>query len=115
MPRWRQVYSEDEGKHVLVPVDEAAVKHDAARGIIVRGNFDAFRSPIDGSLISNHREYTDHCKKHDVVPAQEFNQEFFERKAAEREAFFKGEHSEREKLARKKEVWEIINYLERNS
>jgi len=111
--RYRQIKDPDTGKYSLVPADDAA---RAAEGqIIVKGKFDAFKSPIDGSEIRTQRQYDDHCRKHNVVPSAEFNKEFVERKQKERERLFKGEHTEAEKHRRKCEVNEIINYLERRT
>jgi hypothetical protein len=113
--RWRQIKNRETGKYEMIPLDESAAKRDDELGIIVRGRFDAFKSPIDGSIIGTHREYMDHCKRHNVVPAQEFNPEFFERKAKEREAFFKRNLSGEEQRQRKMAIHELINQMERQN
>ncbi len=110
--RWRQVWDEEAGKYVMVPRDEAA-RRGSRDGIIVKGKFDAFQSPIDGTAIRTQRQYEDHCKKHNVVPSAEFSPEFYERKAKEREKFFKQEHTPEERWRRRAEINEIINTLER--
>jgi hypothetical protein len=116
MARWRQVKDPETGKYHLIPLDDAAIERDERMGIIVRGNFDAFISPVDGSLIRNGRDMAEHCRKHGVVPTQEFNQEYFDRKAEERAKFFKGEHRSQEQIRRDRmELHEQINYLERNA
>lgn len=107
--RWKQ----DPVTHKLIPVDEMAFKHDKDRGIIVRGNFDAFKSPIDGSVISNQREYDDHCKRHNVVNSQEFSPEYYQRKAAEREAVHANRLHPKEERRRRESLNEMINHLER--
>lgn len=112
MARWRQVKDPETGKYHMIPLDDAAIQRDKDRGIIVR-NVEAFKSPIDGSIISTYREYMDHCKKHNVVPAAEFSQEWYESKAKERERFYKGEMTRQEKFKRKQELWEIWNRAER--
>lgn len=113
MARWRQVWSEEEQKYVLVPLDQVAAERDARMGIIVRGNFDAFRSHVDGTVIQTHRQLEEHNRRNGVVPVQEFDQSFFDRKARERQKLYQGEHSTQEKFRRKQEIHEIINRLER--
>jgi hypothetical protein len=115
MARWRQVINEETGKSEFVPMDEAAAASDKSRGILVRGNFDAFKSPIDGSVISTQRQYDDHMRKHGVVPAAEFTPEFYQRKAEERARLYKGEHTSQQKMARKREIYEIWNHKERQA
>lgn len=115
MARWIQKYDAESDTYELVPADESAFTRDADAGILVRGKFDAFRSPIDGSVISTHREYSEHCRRHNVVPAQEFSPEFFERKAREREKLYRREFSPGEKYRRKQEIHELINHLERQN
>lgn len=82
--------------------------------IFVRGDIDPFVSPIDGSTIRNRKDYEEHCKKHNVVPAQEFSPEFMARKRKERERLYKGEHTAKETFARKQEIYEAIVRAERN-
>ena len=65
------------GKYEMVPADEAAATRDGLN--IVQGDFQPMVSPIDGAEIRTWRQYQDHCRKHNVVPAQEFNQEYFDR------------------------------------
>ena len=110
--KWLQ--DRDTGK--MYPADEAAFKRDNKQGqgfFFVRGNIDAFKSPIDGTEIKNNRQYQDHCRKHNVVPSAEFSPEFFERKKRERESFFGGEHTKAQKLRRKQEIHEHWTRLER--
>lgn len=109
MMRWRQVYNKELGKHEMVPVDEAAAKRD---GVIIVREVEPSKSPIDGSVISSHKKYVEHCRKHNVVPAAEFSKEFFERKAKERAKFYNAEYSAKEKQARKAQIWEIWNAIE---
>ena len=110
MARWRQKFDPETGKSEFVPIDDAARKQD---GIIINRDVEPFRSPIDGTVISTRRQYDDHCRKHNVVPAQEFSQEFYDRKAAERARLYTGERTRQEELASKSEIYEIINHLER--
>lgn len=113
--RWRQVKNPETGKYEMIPLDKAAEMRDAQHGIIVRGNFDAFRSHVDGSIIRNGREMIEHCKKHNVVPVEEFDEAHYERKRRERERFFQGESSRQEQFRRRQEIHETICRLERNA
>lgn len=96
----------------MIPVDQAAAKHD---GVSLHTAFEPFVSPLDGTVINGRAEYRDHCKKHGVVPAAEFTQEFYDRKAAERASTFQGGHSRQETLARKREIYENMMRAERNA
>jgi len=104
-----------DGNYHLVPMDDKAIERDEELGIIVRGNFDAFKSPIDGSVISTHREYIRHMQEHNVVPVGEFNDEFFERKRAEREALARGDRSSAQRLREKQEIYEALVRAERQN
>lgn len=56
--------------------------------IIVKGKFDAFKSPINGEIISTQRQLDRHMEEHGVVQAGEFGEndgkKYYERKAKER-------------------------------
>lgn len=108
--RWRQVKQPD-GSHKMVPVDEAAAKRD---GVSLHTAFEPFKSPIDGTIISDRKAYREHCQKHNVVPTAEFSDEFLARKRKERERLYKGEHTTAETFARKQEIYETIMRAERN-
>ena len=103
--RWRQSLNEETGKYEFIPVDEAAARHD---GHFVRGDIEAFQSPIDGSIIRSRKALEDHCRKHGVVQSQEFTPEFYEKKARERNKPL----TTAEKFARKQEIWEVWNRVE---
>jgi hypothetical protein len=104
MARWRQC--KESG--TLIPVDRAAraMEHSAA----IQGDIESFVSPIDGTVITDRKQYREHMEKHNVVPASEFSPEFFERKAAERAKLYNGEHTPAEKFARKQEIY---NHMQR--
>lgn len=106
MPRWRQ----DSKTGKLIPIDEAARRHD---GVAVHGDIQSFVSPIDGTVITDRKQYREHCEKHNVVPSAEFTPEFYRRKAEERARLYTGEHTAAEKQRRGEEINNIINHLER--
>jgi hypothetical protein len=109
MARYRQVINED-GSSTFVEIGASRPTHHSAA---VQGNIEPFVSPIDGSVISDRKQLREHNKRHGVVNTAEFSQEHFKRKAKEREAFYTGDYSREQKLARKREINEIINHLER--
>lgn len=113
MPRWRQIDEIDPatGRRRMVPLDEGARRRD---GVFIRGDIEPFVSPIDRTVISSRKQLDEHCRKHDVVPAQEFPPEHYEREARKRADHYEGRRSRAESFARKQEIHEIINRLERN-
>ena len=115
--RWRQKYNKETGKSEFIPIDEAAAREDIAQGktlSIIRGNFDAFRSPVDGSIIATHRDLENHNKRNSVVNSAEFSPEFLEGKRKERERILRGEHTREEKFERKREIYNRWVEAERN-
>ena len=109
--RWIQKVNPD-GTSRFEPRDESARALDSGHAIHAN-NMDAFISPVDGSLVRNKREYDDHNKRNNVVNAKEFTDEFYAGKAKERADYHEGRHSKEETYARRCEVNEIINSLER--
>lgn len=105
MPRWRQ----DSKTGKLIPIDDAAREASGLRP----AEFEPFVSPIDGTVISTRKQRDEHCKRHNVVPAQEFTPEYYERKARERAQFFNRELPREQKLQRKMELYERIVRAER--
>ena len=112
MPRWRQVFNKETQKSEFIPIDDAARRE---AGIAIQGDIQPFRSPIDGAIISDRKQYREHCKKHNVVPAQEFSPEFYKAKAEERARELNGQYSKEEVRARKQEIYNIGMALERRN
>ena len=104
--RWRQ--DKDTGE--FVPMDAAAAKHD---GHFVIGDIEPFRSPIDGEVITDRKQYREHCEKHGVVPASEFSAEHYAKKAQEREDFFNRKRSPQEERRNKMDAYEALMKAER--
>ncbi len=110
MPRWRQVINPETGKSEFVPIG----KHKGSvANHAVHGDIQPFVSPLDGSVISDRKQYREHCERHNVVPAAEFSQDFYERKAAERARLYTGERTKAEVRRDRQKINEIINQLER--
>jgi hypothetical protein len=111
MARYRQVYNEETGKNELIPIDEAAIRRDA--GVAIHGPIEPFVSPVDGSVISDRKQLREHNLRNNVVNYHEFDGAEQNRRKAERERLHSGEHTPQEKLARKREIYELINRAER--
>ncbi len=109
MPRYRQVINED-GTSTFV---ELGAKARPVDGVAVHGDIEPFVSPLDGSVISDRKQLRDHMAKHGVVPAAEFSQEFYDRKAQERARVYTGERTQEQVRKDRQAIWETINRLER--
>jgi hypothetical protein len=91
MARWRQVYNEEKDKYELVPItDSSRAKASSAD---IHGDIESFRSPVDGSIISDRKQLREHNKRNGVVSAEEFSDEYYARK--EREIYESWVHHER--------------------
>mgnify|MGYP001814057313 FL=1 len=108
--RWRQVYDPETDTSQFVPIDEEARRHEGIN--IIRDNFDPFRSIVDGSVITNHRELEEHNRRNNVVSASEFSPEFIASKTAERERILNGERTAQETRAVKMELYERMTRAE---
>lgn len=107
MARWRQ----DSKTGKMIPIDEAAIKRDGGHSI--HGIFEPFKSMVDGTIISTNKQLREHNERNNVVNADEFGPEFYERKAQERADFYQGKHSRQESLKRKQEIYENMIKAER--
>ncbi|MEE9365327.1 MAG: hypothetical protein V3W44_01445 [Dehalococcoidales bacterium] len=108
MPRYIQCLKTNK----LIPAEEYYAPKQAAHA--VHGDIEPFVSPIDGTAISDRKQYNEHCKRHNVVPAAEFTPEFYARKAKERADMYEGRRSTRQVQRDRMEIHEIINKLERS-
>lgn len=96
--RYRQV-KQDDGTFKMVEiggVDSPPVSHGPS---ITVGDFNPYRSPIDGSVVTSERQHRDHKERHGVVEHREFGTEHWKPKPA----------AKPDKMARKREINEIIN------
>jgi hypothetical protein len=90
----------------MIPIDDAAVKRDQAAGLTVVRHFEAFRSPVDGSIIRNHRELEEHNRRNNVVSVNEFDEGHYRQREEERRKLYTGEFSRKERLERRQEIYE---------
>jgi hypothetical protein len=68
-------------KFVLKGTENTADKVDAPT--VMRG-IEAFKSPIDGSIIASRKQLAEHNKKHGVTNASDYSSGYIEKKAYER-------------------------------
>jgi len=111
--RWRQQIDKVTGKPTMIPVDEAARKLEPSHSIHAN-NFDTFKSPVDGTLIRNMREYNDHNKRNNVVNAKEFSPEYYATKQKERDRVLSGERTKDEVRRDRQDIYDKWTHAERN-
>ena len=96
----------------LIPRSEYVRPREAQHSIF--GDLESFVSPIDGTVITGRKGYAEHCRKHGVVNAQEFDSEW-KRKAEQRESFYKGDRSKEEIRQSRQQIYETIVNHERKA
>lgn len=84
-----------------------------APGMVIRGKVEAFKSHVDGSIVTNKRELDAHNKRNDVIDVREWgNDQFCDLDAKrKREEFYLGTSKEA-KQERVKTINESIQKLE---
>ena len=98
--RWVQKFDPETGRSRFVEVSPRQPSAEAA----IHGPIEAFVSPIDGTVISDRKQYREPCAKHHGVPAREFTPEYLaeiRRKRTER--------TRAETLSIKQELWERLH------
>lgn len=101
----------------MIPLDKAAADIDGVPwnpeeqhyNHFIQNDMEQFVSPIDGTVIRDRKQYREHCRKHGVVPAAEFDAGFYEAHRKRREA---GPSAE-ERLQVKREMYELACHAER--
>jgi len=63
MPRYRQVLNNETGKYELIEVGAAVTRSSYA----IHGDIDAFKSVVDGSVISDRKQLREHNLRNNVV------------------------------------------------
>ena len=63
MPKYRQVLDKETGKYELVEVGAAVTRSSYA----IHGDIDAFKSVVDGSVISDRKQLREHNLRNNVV------------------------------------------------
>ena len=94
----------------LIPRNEYVRPKEIQHSIF--GDIESFVSPIDGTVITGRKGYDEHCRKHNVINSAEFDGQWSEA-AKKRAAFYDGQRSKKETLARKQEIYETIIKSER--
>jgi len=94
----------------LIPRDEYVRPKEAQHALF--DDYQPFVSPIDGSVITGRRAYSEHCRKHNVVNAAELSGEW-ERAAKRREQHYSGVKTREEQLAIRRQIYETWTQAER--
>lgn len=111
MARYRQKLID--GEYVLVPIDESAERREGL--LFSSGAFEPFRSNVDGTLIRNGRELREHNRRNNVVLAEEFGTEFFEKKEKERRRIFAGERTREQTFRDRQAIYDTMIRMERQN
>lgn len=77
----------------LIPKDEYIPPAKKREYAAVHGDIEAFKSPIDGSIIDDRRKLREHNHRHGVTRIEDYGPDYFERKHRERSAAMTGQDS----------------------
>jgi len=69
----------------LIPAAEY-IREEYNTPFAIHGDIETFKSPIDGSIISDRKHLREHNIKHEVTDYRDYGDAYFERKANERKA-----------------------------
>lgn len=78
----------------LVPKEEYYQQQAEAESPTVLKPIEEFRSPVDGSVISDRGQLREHNKRHGVTDMRDYGDNYFQRKESERQAILKGNTKE---------------------
>lgn len=109
MARYKQIWNEELGKSEFI---EIGVERQTGGSHAVFNDLQPFVSPVDGTVISDRKQLREHNIRNNVVNAHEFDSHW-ETKRQERDRLYTGQHTAKESLARKQEIYEAINRAER--
>ena len=110
--RYVQRYNEETGKNELIEIDTSSrVPSD---GHFVHGDIEPFRSPLDGSVVSDRGQLRRHMAKHGVVPAADYSTEYYQKKESDRKLAMQG-GGERESRDRKQKLYDNLIAAERRN
>lgn len=85
MPKWIQ----DPETGTLIPAHE--YRRNAVQTAFVQGDIESFRSPVDGSLISDRAQLREHNHKHGVTDLRDYGDDYFARKEQERQSVLRSD------------------------
>lgn len=89
----------------MMPKDEYV---PPKRELAVHGDIESFKSPIDGSVITDRAQLREHNRKHGVTDSRDYGAEHFERKTKEREDVMQG-NTKQAKQGRINDILKAIN------
>lgn len=84
----RKSWVQDPKTGKLVPKDEYVRDQDPTLYII--GDVDSFKSPIDGTVITDRAQLRRHMREHGVTDARDYSPDYYRTKARERKASLNG-------------------------
>lgn len=92
---------------------EAAEKQEkmqqAVKTAYISGSFEAFKSPIDGSIISDPSKLREHNRRHKVADIREYDEEHFRRRSNEMYLEKTGQTAQATR-ERKKLIYEVLKH-----
>lgn len=109
--RWRQCSVCDQ----LIPIDEWELhphvnSGDHHQAAFVQGDIETFKSPIDGSIISDRAHLREHNRKHGVTDMRDYSPEYIKKRADARQQYLGGTTEK----ARRDRVNTIMESIERH-
>jgi hypothetical protein len=104
MPRWIQHLLTGE----LIPAHEY-VRPNTNKTAAVHGDIEAFVSPVDRSVIDDRKKLREHNKRHGVTNTRDYGENYFKRKAKEREVAL-DTNNPKAKAARRDALSEAMAY-----
>lgn len=112
--RWRQAFSKETQTSTFIPMDAEAAQADRIKLTHKKGQFETFRSVVDGSIVSTDSKLAEHNVRNNVVNAAEFTDSYYEKKADERADFYEGRRTTKEIFQQRQEIYETWIRAERN-
>ena len=103
---------EREAKHAKEKAEKAEKQEamkKATSAAFIGGNFEPFKSPVDGSIIKNPAQLRSHNSKHGVADIREYGDEWFEKRGREMYAEKTGDTLEA-KRERQQTCHDVLKY-----
>ena len=79
-------FIQDPETHKMVPAEDYIGEDSSNLYAAVHGDIDAFRSPIDGSIIDDRRKLREHNRRHGVTNSSDYSKGYIEDRARKRNA-----------------------------
>lgn len=106
---WRQC--NDCGKLIPIAEWEDHIGGTTKKGsAYVHGDIETFKSPIDGSIISDRAQLREHNRKHGVTDMRDYSPEYIKARAEQRERAMVGQ----DRQGRRERIETIIRAIEQH-